>query len=79
MEETVVTSFAALHEKVQALDSKFAIFRGVTNADYSLLTTAGRMKIREEFKLRDIGIKGDKGVGSLFSALGSWGNRFKLD
>lgn len=54
MEETVVTSFPALHEKVQALDSKFAIFRGVTNADYSLLTTAGRMKIREEFKLRDI-------------------------
>lgn len=54
MEEVIINSFSELHNQVQALDSKFTIFRGVTNADYQLLTTAGRMKIREEFKLRDI-------------------------
>ena len=54
MEEVIVNSFSALHDQVQALDSKFAIFRGVTDASYPLLTTAGRMKIREEFQLREI-------------------------
>lgn len=39
---------------MQSFDSKFAIFRGVTDASYPLLPGISRLKLREDFTLKSV-------------------------
>ena len=47
---SVVTrrSFKELHEQFQTYDPQYTIYRGVSKTDYKLLTTLGRLELKEE-------------------------------
>ncbi|GAB4191739.1 MAG: hypothetical protein Tsb002_20780 [Wenzhouxiangellaceae bacterium] len=47
MREITRTTFKQLHEQFQSYDPEFTIYRGVTKAEYELLTTLGRVALKD--------------------------------
>ena len=52
--EITRSTFKQLHEQFQSYDPQHTIFRGVTKAEYELVSRAGRVKLRSGDKLRDV-------------------------
>lgn len=47
MREITRTTFKQLHEQFQSYDPEFTIYRGVTKAEYELITTLGRINLKD--------------------------------
>ncbi len=52
MREITRTTFKQLHEQFQSYDPQFTIYRGVTKTEHELITTLGRLVLKEDCELK---------------------------
>jgi len=54
MKTVIRRTFKELHEHFQTYDPQFAIYRGVSNIEYKLITTLGRVKLKPNESFEDV-------------------------